>query len=30
MQVVIASVDADKYRDLGSRYGVTGFPTLKV
>jgi len=25
----IASVDADKHRDLGSRFGVTGFPTLK-
>jgi len=27
--VVIAKVDADAHRDLGSRYGVTGFPTLK-
>ena len=27
--VVIASVDADAHRDLGSRYGVSGFPTLK-
>jgi protein disulfide-isomerase A6 len=29
MKVVIAKVDADSHRDLGSRYGVTGFPTLK-
>jgi len=27
--VVIAKIDADKYRDIGGRYGVTGFPTLK-
>jgi len=27
--VKIASVDADKHRDLGSRFGVTGFPTIK-
>jgi protein disulfide-isomerase-like protein len=27
--VVIAKVDADKHRDLGSKYGVQGFPTLK-
>lgn len=27
--VVIAKVDADKYRDLGSKYDVSGFPTLK-
>ncbi len=27
--VVIAKVDADKERDLGSRFGVKGFPTLK-
>jgi len=27
--VVIANVDADKYKDLGGRFGVTGFPTLK-
>ena len=27
--VVIAKIDADKYRDLGSKYGVQGFPTLK-
>jgi len=26
--VVIASVDSDKYKDLGSPYEVTGFPTL--
>jgi protein disulfide-isomerase A6 len=22
-------VDADKHRDLGSRFGVSGFPTIK-
>ncbi|KAK3164319.1 hypothetical protein QOZ80_1AG0015970 [Eleusine coracana subsp. coracana] len=27
--VVIANLDADKYRDLAEKYGVTGFPTLK-
>jgi len=27
--VIIANVDADKHKDLGSRYGVSGFPTLK-
>jgi len=27
--VVIAAVDADSHRDLGSRFGVSGFPTLK-
>ena len=27
--VVIAKVDADSERDLGSRFGVRGFPTLK-
>jgi len=27
--VVIAKVDADSHKDLGSRYGVSGFPTLK-
>jgi protein disulfide-isomerase A6 len=27
--VVIAKVDADKHKDLGSRFGVKGFPTLK-
>jgi hypothetical protein len=27
--VVIAKVDADKHRELGSRFGVQGFPTLK-
>merc|ERR1711974_83449 len=26
--IVIASVDADEHKDLGGRYGVTGFPTL--
>jgi protein disulfide-isomerase A6 len=28
-QVVVAKVDADKYRDLGTDYGVSGFPTFK-
>jgi len=27
--VKIANVDADKHRDLGGRFGVSGFPTLK-
>jgi protein disulfide-isomerase A6 len=27
--IVIAKVDADAHKDLGSRYGVTGFPTIK-
>jgi len=27
--VVIAEVDADAHKELGSRFGVTGFPTLK-
>jgi len=27
--VVIANVDADKHKDVGSRYGVSGFPTIK-
>ena len=27
-QVVIASVDADKHKSLGSRFEVKGFPTL--
>nr|CAG8626389.1 5586_t:CDS:2 [Entrophospora candida] len=27
--VIIAKVDADKHRDLGTRFGVEGFPTLK-
>jgi len=27
--VVIANIDADKFRDIGGRYGVTGFPTIK-
>eukprot|EP01125_Pyxidicula_operculata_P004175 TRINITY_DN1610_c0_g2_i1.p1 TRINITY_DN1610_c0_g2~~TRINITY_DN1610_c0_g2_i1.p1 ORF type:complete len:353 (-),score=95.49 TRINITY_DN1610_c0_g2_i1:86-1144(-) len=27
--VVVANVDADKYKDLGSRFGVSGFPTIK-
>ncbi|KAI8905107.1 thioredoxin-like protein [Gorgonomyces haynaldii] len=26
--IVIAKVDADKHKDLGSKYGVQGFPTL--
>lgn len=27
--VVIANLDADKYKDLGEKYGVSGYPTLK-
>jgi protein disulfide-isomerase A6 len=27
--VVIAKVDADNHKDLGSRFDVSGFPTLK-
>jgi protein disulfide-isomerase A6 len=27
--VIIAALDADAHRELGTRYGVTGFPTLK-
>lgn len=27
--VVIAKVDADQHRELGSRFGIQGFPTLK-
>jgi len=29
LPVKVASVDADKYKDLGGRFGVSGFPTLK-
>jgi len=28
-KVIVAKVDADKYRELGQRFGVSGFPTLK-
>jgi len=28
-EVVIADLDADQHKDLASRYGVSGFPTLK-
>ncbi|CAG8566330.1 13277_t:CDS:2 [Dentiscutata erythropus] len=28
-RVIIANVNADEYRDLGTRFGVSGFPTLK-
>ncbi|QCD98421.1 probable protein disulfide-isomerase A6 isoform X2 [Vigna unguiculata] len=28
-EVVIASVDADKYKNLAEKYGVSGYPTLK-
>jgi len=27
--VVVANIDADKYKEVGSKYGVSGFPTLK-
>jgi len=27
--VVIANVDADQYKEIGSRYDVSGFPTIK-
>ncbi|XP_074320950.1 protein disulfide-isomerase like 2-1 [Silene latifolia] len=27
--VVIANLDADKYKDLAEKYGISGFPTLK-
>lgn len=27
--VVVAKVDADAHRELGARFGVKGFPTLK-
>jgi len=27
--VVIANIDAEKYGDVGSKFGVSGFPTLK-
>ena len=27
--VIIAKVDCDKYKELGSKFDVTGFPTLK-
>lgn len=26
----IAAVDADTHRDVGGKYGVQGFPTIKV
>ncbi|BFZ59479.1 hypothetical protein YB2330_000489 [Saitoella coloradoensis] len=29
-KVIIAKVNADDHRSLGSRYGVKGFPTLKI
>lgn len=28
-RVVIAKIDADAHRELGERFGVTGFPTIK-
>ncbi|ESW35323.1 hypothetical protein PHAVU_001G225600 [Phaseolus vulgaris] len=28
-EVVIANVDADKYKNLAEKYGVSGYPTLK-
>uniref|UniRef100_A0A0C9S5Z6 protein disulfide-isomerase n=1 Tax=Wollemia nobilis TaxID=56998 RepID=A0A0C9S5Z6_9CONI len=27
--VVVANIDADKYKDFAEKYGVSGFPTLK-
>jgi len=27
--IVIANIDADAEKDVGGRYGVTGFPTIK-
>jgi protein disulfide-isomerase-like protein len=27
-EIVVANIDADAHKDLASRYGVTGFPTL--
>ncbi|KAJ0513857.1 putative protein disulfide-isomerase [Helianthus annuus] len=27
--VVIANLDADNYKDIGEKYGVSGFPTIK-
>jgi protein disulfide-isomerase A6 len=27
--VIVANVDADAHRDLGQRFGVTGYPTIK-
>lgn len=29
-RVLIAKVDADAHRSLGEKFGVRGFPTLKV
>lgn len=26
----VAAVDADAHRELGGKYGVKGFPTIKV
>ena len=28
--IVLAAVDADAEKELGSQYGVQGFPTLKI
>ncbi|KAF5208039.1 disulfide isomerase-like 2-2 [Thalictrum thalictroides] len=28
-EVVIANLDADKFKDLAEKYGISGFPTLK-
>merc|ERR1719189_346694 len=28
-EVAIVAVDADKYKDLAQKYGVSGYPTLK-
>jgi protein disulfide-isomerase A6 len=29
-RVVVAKVDADLHRELGARFGVSGFPTVKI
>ena len=29
-QVGVAKVNVDKHRDVGDKYGVKGFPTIKL